>query len=168
MTSFEIALGVEIAVFTDDEDCAHRAVASGLDDVVLRGGVGIEDHRFAVIVEKEHVGLRGDAVARADAEVAVDLDPNAVDGRELDHPFEGTPGRFGTVRARVSGGRCAMTYDEVRELFLHHLKYSGADEAKAHEIYHDDGDPGLPAVGRALPRQGQHIRPHKSTSSRAS
>jgi hypothetical protein len=31
-----------------------------------------------------------------------------------------------------------MKYEEVRELFLHHLKYSGANEAKAHEIYHDD------------------------------
>jgi hypothetical protein len=30
-----------------------------------------------------------------------------------------------------------MRYDEVRKLLLHHLTYSGTNEAKAHEIYHD-------------------------------
>jgi hypothetical protein len=44
-------------------------------------------------------------------------------------------------------GRCAVRYDEVREMFLHHLRYSGADEAKAHEIYHDDAILEFPQSG---------------------
>lgn len=40
-----------------------------------------------------------------------------------------------------------MRYDEVRELLLHHLTYSGVDEAKAHEIYHDDAILEFPQSG---------------------
>jgi SnoaL-like protein len=40
-----------------------------------------------------------------------------------------------------------MRYDEVRELFLHHLTYSGGNEAKAHEIYHDDAVLEFPQSG---------------------
>jgi hypothetical protein len=40
-----------------------------------------------------------------------------------------------------------MRYDEVREVLLHHLTYSGADNAKAHEIYHDDAILEFPQSG---------------------
>ena len=40
-----------------------------------------------------------------------------------------------------------MRYDEARDLFLHHLRYSGVDEAKAHEIYHDDAVLEFPQSG---------------------
>jgi hypothetical protein len=40
-----------------------------------------------------------------------------------------------------------VRYEEVRELFLHHLRYSGADEDKAHEIYHDDAILEFPQSG---------------------
>ena len=40
-----------------------------------------------------------------------------------------------------------MTYDEVRELFVHSWKYAGTDQAKAHEIYHDDAMVDFPQSG---------------------
>jgi hypothetical protein len=40
-----------------------------------------------------------------------------------------------------------VRYEQVRELFLHHLRYSGVDEAKAHEIYHDDAVLEFPQSG---------------------
>jgi hypothetical protein len=40
-----------------------------------------------------------------------------------------------------------MRYDEVRKLLLHHLTYSGTNEAKAHEIYHDDAILEFPQSG---------------------
>jgi hypothetical protein len=40
-----------------------------------------------------------------------------------------------------------VRYDEVRELFLHHLRYSGSNEEKAHEIYHDDAILEFPQSG---------------------
>ena len=40
-----------------------------------------------------------------------------------------------------------MRHDEVRELLLHHLTYSGVDNAKAHEIYHDDAVLEFPQSG---------------------
>ena len=50
-----------------------------------------------------------------------------------------------------------MRYEAVREMYLHHWTYSGAkDEAKVHEMYHDDAILEFPAVGGTLPRQGEH------------
>lgn len=40
-----------------------------------------------------------------------------------------------------------MRYERVRELLVHHLTYSGADEARAHEIYHDDAVLEFPQSG---------------------
>jgi hypothetical protein len=41
-----------------------------------------------------------------------------------------------------------MRYEEARERFLHHWTYSGAkDEAKVHEIYHDDAILEFPQSG---------------------
>jgi hypothetical protein len=40
-----------------------------------------------------------------------------------------------------------VTFDEARDALLHHLTYSGADEDKAHEIYHDDAILEFPQSG---------------------
>jgi hypothetical protein len=40
-----------------------------------------------------------------------------------------------------------MQYEKAREMFLHHLRYSGVDNAKAHEIYHDDAVLEFPQSG---------------------
>jgi hypothetical protein len=40
-----------------------------------------------------------------------------------------------------------MRHDEVRDLLLHHLRYSGVDNAKAHEIYHHDAILEFPQSG---------------------
>jgi hypothetical protein len=40
-----------------------------------------------------------------------------------------------------------VTYEEARDALLHHLTYSGADEDKAHEIYHDDAILEFPQSG---------------------
>jgi hypothetical protein len=40
-----------------------------------------------------------------------------------------------------------MRYEKARELFLHHWAYSGVDEDKAHEIYHDDAILEFPQSG---------------------
>jgi hypothetical protein len=52
----------------------------------------------------------------------------------------------GIGRPLTPKGR-AMRHDEVRELFLHHLTYSGVDNAKAHEVYHDDAVLEFPQSG---------------------
>lgn len=39
------------------------------------------------------------------------------------------------------------TYERARELFLHHLSYSGIDADKAHEIYHEDAVLEFPQSG---------------------
>jgi hypothetical protein len=40
-----------------------------------------------------------------------------------------------------------VTFEEARDALLHHLTYSGADEDKAHEIYHDDAVLEFPQSG---------------------
>jgi hypothetical protein len=40
-----------------------------------------------------------------------------------------------------------VTFEEARDALLHHLTYSGADEDKAHEIYHDDAILEFPQSG---------------------
>jgi SnoaL-like protein len=40
-----------------------------------------------------------------------------------------------------------MEYDQVRDALLQHLTYSGVDEDKAHEIYHDDAILEFPQSG---------------------
>jgi hypothetical protein len=40
-----------------------------------------------------------------------------------------------------------MRRDEVRDKLLHHLTHSGADNEKAHEIYHDDAILEFPQSG---------------------
>ena len=43
-----------------------------------------------------------------------------------------------------------MRYEAVREMYLHHWTYSGAkDEAKVHEMYHDDAILEFPSRGNA-------------------
>jgi hypothetical protein len=44
-------------------------------------------------------------------------------------------------------GSTAVRRDEVRDLLLHHLTYSGKDGTKAHEIYHDDAILEFPQSG---------------------
>jgi hypothetical protein len=45
-------------------------------------------------------------------------------------------------------GRCAVRYDEVRELLLRHWTYTGGpNEAKASEIYHEDAILEFPQSG---------------------
>jgi hypothetical protein len=41
----------------------------------------------------------------------------------------------------------AMRYEAVRDALLHHLTWSGVDNAKAHEIYHDDAVLEFPQSG---------------------
>jgi SnoaL-like domain len=44
--------------------------------------------------------------------------------------------------------RCALRYEEVRELLLHQWKYTGGpNEAKASELYHDDAVLEFPQSG---------------------
>jgi hypothetical protein len=40
-----------------------------------------------------------------------------------------------------------MQHEQARETFLHHLRYSGVDNVKAHEIYHDDAVLEFPQSG---------------------
>src|SRR5919201_6078280 len=76
-------LGVEVAVLPGDEDRGDRAVLGGLEDVVDRGAIGVHHRGLVLLVELEDVGGGVDAVARADAERAVDFYSDAVVQREL-------------------------------------------------------------------------------------
>jgi hypothetical protein len=40
-----------------------------------------------------------------------------------------------------------MRYEEAREVFLHHWTYSGVDDAKVHEMYHEDAILEFPQSG---------------------
>jgi hypothetical protein len=40
-----------------------------------------------------------------------------------------------------------MRYEDVRDLLVHHLRHSGVDETRAHEIYHDDAVLEFPQSG---------------------
>jgi hypothetical protein len=79
------ALGVDVPLLTDDRDRAHGAIARGVEHVVERRSVGVDDHRLVLVVELEHVRRRIDAVARADAEGAVDRHLDSILLRELRH-----------------------------------------------------------------------------------
>src|SRR4051794_18292624 len=61
-----------------DRDRHDRAVAGGLDQVVARSAVRVDHDRLLVVVELEDARSGRDAVPEAVAELAIDLDHEAV------------------------------------------------------------------------------------------
>lgn len=86
--------------FSEDADRLGRTTLSGEDDLLVVGGLGIDDDRDAVVVEVEDPGRPEAAVPRAHACVAVDLDPER--HRETVPPRRRYYTRPASVRARVT------------------------------------------------------------------
>ena len=112
MTMRRDGYGIELALFAVHEDRRDRAVAGRLDHDVGGLAVGVDHHRLVLAVELEHRRRGVHAVARADAQRAVDLDADPVLGRELvghggpRRLAPGGPEAGALARAGPGSGRC--------------------------------------------------------------
>src|SRR4051812_28935984 len=61
----------------EDRDRVDRAVGRRVEEIVARSAVWVDDRRLLLVVQLEDRGCRGDAVAEAITELAIDDDLDA-------------------------------------------------------------------------------------------